>query len=103
MNRKHTPLPWNLTEHKVHLVNGEMTEHKFTVDLPENGFHLAEIKGYGERAANAAFFFRACNSHYELLEALEKASDFIHDALPDNPEYKELAKTIRAILDKAEK
>lgn len=39
----------------------------------------------------------------ELLEALEKASDFIHDALPDNPEYKELAKTIRAILDKAEK
>lgn len=55
----HTPLPWYAKKNpKLSAVRAE-----------SDGEYIAEMIG---SYANAAFIVRACNSHYELLEALEE-------------------------------
>lgn len=56
---EHTPLPWRL-EQKWHWVVGP------------NGESIARIRRLDERPANAEFIVRACNSHDDLLAALER-------------------------------
>lgn len=61
----HTSLPWivrtleNFGFNVVHYINGDK-------------FDLARVAKCSEEA-NAAFIARACNSHYELLNALKDA------------------------------
>ncbi len=60
---------------------GPWTRNGSTVSIPIN-----EHQSYGAYAgteANAAFIVRACNSHADLLEALETALDYVGDAYSD--------------------
>lgn len=68
VTNKHTPVPWCV-------VPGTSAIHT------EDGLYLggANLR-QGENEANAAFIVRACNSHYELLEALEALSEMLYAA-----------------------
>lgn len=63
MSMKHTSVPWNITDDGDFLENGE-------------GEPIADLRFFHipDNEANAAFIVRACNSHDELLEALESAA-----------------------------
>jgi hypothetical protein len=58
----HTPLPWSTHQSHVYAPDGAI---------------LAQVHNPGSKCtdyplvANAEFIVRACNSHYELIEALE--------------------------------
>lgn len=76
---KHTPLPWK----------SEVPPSScFTCRAirGENGEYIAKIghmdfsQGVFEDVANAEFIVRACNSHYELVEALKQAEIAIFNA-----------------------
>jgi hypothetical protein len=58
---QHTPLPW--------------TYEGFTSIFAPSGLAVANTRadhfGADRAQANAAFIVRACNSHYEMVEALE--------------------------------
>lgn len=61
---KHTPLPWN-----YHNSNNDDY-----LDIDSAGTRITSIFNVDKEAkANAEFIVTACNSHYELLEALKKA------------------------------
>lgn len=63
---KHTPLPWHYIE-----------EWRGIYDSPDirgAQVRIAEIANTPDYKANAEFIVRACNSHYELVEALESAN-----------------------------
>ena len=66
-NTKHTPLPWDC------MADGS------AIKALNSGSNICEtecgsqVASYFERQANAEFITRACNSHYELLDALESA------------------------------
>lgn len=108
MENKHTPLPW----------------FKATLKFGKDGFHLsgdvpalkmhdisaellfvslgAEEKELLERRA---FIVRACNSHYELLEALKHVMGWIDSWSPsftEDDEWPEYNDNIRAAIAKAE-
>lgn len=66
-NMNHTPTPYrqgtgNPLRHSIRIINAR-------------GMLVAEarsaIETYEMTAANAAFIVRACNAHYDLVEALE--------------------------------
>lgn len=63
MTQKHTPLPW-YKNHRDEIVHETLPVKIATMHREGNEHEQLE--------ANAAFIVRACNSHYELLEALEK-------------------------------
>jgi len=64
MEPKHTPLPWfNETECLIPRIYGPGHCPVASSNIP--------IKEIDE--ANAEFIVRACNAHYELVEALEQA------------------------------
>jgi hypothetical protein len=65
----HTPLPWTLRVE-------ELDDDVRSVFIPEiyRSFHdpdFAEASEYQRDLANADFIVRACNAHYDLLEALK--------------------------------
>ena len=66
---KHTPLPW-----KKEIFNGEL----IVQDDDTNEYYVyicdcsSEFMSQEEEEANAEFIVRACNSHYELLEACKR-------------------------------
>lgn len=77
---QHTPLPWRVFEPSARYPGIECDGESFSVvvwDDPETEhdaiFSCEGVQGRTrqEAQANAAFIVRACNSHYELLEALE--------------------------------
>lgn len=87
----HTPLPWRVCP-------------SFPADIQADGTEIAScfeekhigqtwtIEGpitvsYGEHKANAAFIVRACNSHYQLVEALENANTLLTKAFGDIVAY----------------
>lgn len=66
----HTPLPWTNEPGRfwVCTVGNNMEDPGvWSLALPPDG----EPFPFGEKEADAAFIVRACNSHYELLEALQ--------------------------------
>lgn len=54
---KHSPLPWQVREKQILALNGDDLFHIETADI--------------FKQEDADFIVRACNSHYELIEALE--------------------------------
>ena len=59
---KHTPGPWK-------------TKHGLSIRAPDDKELAEMIRDWDiafEAQANAEFIVRACNSHYELLEALKE-------------------------------
>lgn len=69
MNTKHTPGPWRTDENEIRM--GHAYERRVLApDGSNGGCVVAQLVG-DDRIANAEFIVRACNSHYELLEALK--------------------------------
>jgi hypothetical protein len=66
---KHTPLPWKVyyAKNNGQLVLGTGEENGQAIQNHNGSFWRDEK----EAKANAEFVVKACNSHYELLEALE--------------------------------
>lgn len=68
---KHTPRPWKLGKN-----DGNIVQHIYDAD----GTWIAYTRSPDAMpcevtTANADFIVRACNSHYELVEALALAAD----------------------------
>lgn len=83
---KHTPLPWK---------GSHITKDVHCRDLKiiysasyEDGENSEPARVYGDTTkqleANAEFILRACNSHYELLEAFEQMLAYIEMRLAHN-------------------
>ena len=71
--RKHSPLPWKVSGQDLLCVK-------------ENNDLLAEVYSPVDQfvtpEANAAFIVLACNSHYDLVEALNNAVTDLYDGIP---------------------
>lgn len=85
---QHTPLPW-----KSH---GTTIKYQMDSGLTEN---LATVHGgkFGEPHPNTEFIVRACNSHYELLEALRALQKYASDlncGSHHDPIWQQVANTI---------
>ena len=77
----HTPLPWVIDKY------GSVTHGRECVSA--NGFSMVMSPGdvQNEAKANAAFIVRACNSHYQLVEAAKAIMPTnlnLADWLPDD-------------------
>ena len=70
---KHTALPWTTLDTECVLV--EYKKGKFE-EVVKPGHTMT----HEEAKANAEFIVKACDNHYELLEALELAEKLIHTA-----------------------
>lgn len=66
---KHTPLPWKVyyAKNNGQVILGTGEENGCAIQNHSGAFWRDD----DEAKANAEFVVRACNSHYELLEALE--------------------------------
>lgn len=68
---KHTPLPWQIKHMDIAAgYSNRADKHLYieSVPLKKKGF-VGNIMSVGDKE-NAEFITRACNSHYELLTAL---------------------------------
>lgn len=61
----HTPLPWAISNGSAQYIWGDARWVAATMGVRD-----------AEGAANAAFIVRACNSHYQLVEALRELTEF---------------------------
>jgi hypothetical protein len=70
MINKHTELPW---EYKKLICNESKNETRivYTISIPSNNPGARIWIGDINKENNAEFIIRACNLHYELLEALQ--------------------------------
>lgn len=104
---KHTPLPWNLKNHHDQNVIYGLENNQCTME-----FCVAVVncddRTNSENKANAEFIVRACNAHYQLLEALKalcgmqvKGHDLI-DRLQFSQEGRIVLDKIEAAIAKAE-
>ena len=64
---KHSPLPW---------VQGKQSRQGHNL-INGRGF----VMGYIDKSEDAEFIVKACNAHYELVEALERVSEQLASAL----------------------
>lgn len=78
----HTPLPWRIKTPAHATIEGEKI-HSYDDGWTKYYGNVANICDGKDREANAAFIVRACNSHYDLLEALERAMPYLEDAAND--------------------
>lgn len=63
MHPQHTPTPWHVSP---------LDSSRYMV-CHDDGFVIATVSPEGNRTlANAAFIVRACNSHAQLVAALER-------------------------------
>lgn len=65
----HTPLPWNVVTIDQSIGSIEAADGSAVAQTQIRG--TLRHPDHDERRANTDFIVRACNSHYELLEALE--------------------------------
>jgi len=73
---KHTPEPWEINDY----INKSICV-KFWINAKNCNDTIIEIKSYDnikKAKANANFIIKACNSHYELLEACKSALNYIN-------------------------
>jgi len=77
MTPNHTATPWVYEENCVYRLNDKGVNH-FWANVCTAG-KLEEIASKEECEANAAYIVKACNSHHDLLEALEEARKIIAD------------------------
>jgi hypothetical protein len=77
MKTTHTPGPWcEGDENSGNGLNILSASRQIIAHTAEFSSQLSKITGIksAEAKANAAFIVRACNSHYEMLAALEKVA-----------------------------
>jgi len=103
---EHAALPWS-TAHSAsgYVVNADSISDK----ADEQGI-FALSRPSEECEANAAFIVKACNSHYELLEALREAHIELRDLydlfdtqeMIQQPVPLDLIKSLELVTEKAE-
>ena len=83
-NNRHTPIPWYIegesgNPHEAYIIVGD--KQGSTIAWTSNSFDDSSNEEYisEEDTANAQFIIRACNSHDELLEALEELLGMAED------------------------
>ena len=81
---KHTELPWRIKE-------------GFSSIVGPNNKWVAAVQP--EELFNAEFIVRACNSHYELLEAVQMTLDALNAQVPYSSVLKETLKKAIAKAD----
>lgn len=70
----HAPLPWTL---KHNPRSPTLSSDNYPVTAADGKLIVIVGGSTARTAANAAFIVRACNHHYELLIALERAFDLL--------------------------
>ena len=103
-NQKHTALPWKVQEQKFEIESEDSTNFETTYSVSPTIDKLADCYGLAEQKANAEFIVKACNSHYELLEALAIAAKALNIPVPNMNQLRnsEDLKIIRKAIKKAE-
>jgi hypothetical protein len=104
-NNRHTPIPWYIegesgNPHEAYIIVGD--KQGSTIAWTSNSFDDSSNEEYisEEDTANAQFIIRACNSHDELLEALESVLSFdVDEAISawEDPSQQALAMAHKAI------
>lgn len=94
----HSPLPWRIYPGHLDSIYSQDGE----VLIVERGSDFNCLEGEStpdndEARANAAFIVRACNAHYQMLEALKTAQ-----AALDFADFPETLKAVRAAIAAAE-
>lgn len=85
---KHTPLPWEVCNGIDIYPVGDIAARHYVADCDPDGACLADMaldvgehphtdSTYEMKKANAEFIVRACNSHYDLLDAVQRAEAMI--------------------------
>lgn len=87
---KHSPLPWVSTD--VHLKNDNITA--------SNGFKVLG-RYVNTKKSDSDFIVRACNRHYELIEALEMIISRSKDNKPGTSKVLDMQAIAMVALAKA--
>lgn len=116
---KHTELPWIVSPYgypfeksrpaliwSQKTINGNQKHIANVLDripypgMNEIGYHLISVE---EKNANAEYIVRACNSHYDLLEALKNIIEDVQAANIRDDYYvsKRVIENAKAILEKS--
>ena len=86
METKHTPLPWcygaALNYHGFYIAPNGTLPTLASVERCGAQVNVLVHNFPGETEANAAFIVRACNSHYDLVAALESLLHHIDSINP---------------------
>jgi len=91
---KHTEVPWKV----VSLYNFKDAEDGWDIISKKHNHTV-----FTDNKANAHFIVKACNNHYELLEALKKAIDWIKRGPDlDSPKAKPYMNKLEQAIAKAE-
>lgn len=77
---EHTPGPWTVAKRNSKLVS--LISANSEGGDANGGVYVAKTQG-PDSDANAAFIIRACNSHYDLIEALREARAALHQHYVD--------------------
>lgn len=95
-HQKHTPLPWKVyyAKNNGQLVLGTGEENGQAIQNHNGSFWRDDA----EAKANCEFVVKACNAHYELLEALELADAALSGS---NMNMNVVQKKVKAALAKA--
>jgi len=101
MTQKHTALPWSWRSE---------TDKDYPKDydldniVNSEGKYVLSIYGNQSKRKNPdyAFIVRACNSHYELLEALNKILHQPNNTISDGKALEAIIKIARSAIEKAE-
>ena len=72
-NTTHTPIPWKIAEY----INNGRAIRRDTHAKNDNDQRLIVHVKSGNYDANARFIVRACNAHYDLIEALGYCIGFL--------------------------
>ena len=99
MTSKHTPGPWEKQTDSYSILAPERFDNE------EGGriiAHITDDRPLTEQWANAQFIVQACNSHYELLEALKKLVPITWNDGPLAKAYEAIGKQAEEAIAKAE-
>ena len=100
----HTPLPWEVEKGHVQRDSNGIRYWQVTDGQDAIACNQFCYAGYDPavNAANAAFIVRACNSHYQLVSALESANTLLTKAVGDIVAYRIMAGKRSSKSDTAE-
>ena len=92
---KHTPLPWKLITDPNEWAAWDC------VEVAPCRYILTEGRSLEEAQANAEFIVKACNAHYDLVEACEDALEALQNDVGEYEGDGLIFGTLRKALKKA--
>lgn len=112
--RPHSPLPWHADSLAQYVFATECGSDFPVLQIRgwghltgAGGLGLSDDEAFAVQEANAAFIVRACNSHYELLEALKAVVAVLQQEAPgtalNHHKYDGIGAQALAAIAKAER